>query len=174
MSDQPAGTPANGPAYRFDGPLATIESPEFFRTWMDDEVYFERLVRSADPLDAERKRVAVGFQRDLARLAATGSIADRIDDLLATYLAEDYQQHDDHLADGRGPLADFFKGAEAKGVDLWPPMPIVAMADGEIVSLLLQGVSERGVRFIPTMFRVADGVLTEHWSAAAPPPPPQA
>ncbi|WP_322042353.1 hypothetical protein [Paraburkholderia sp. J67] len=139
---------------------------------MDDDDYVERLVRSADPADTARKLVAVAFQRELAQLIASGRVAEGIDDLLAKFISDTYRQHDPHLADGRESLAQFFRGAAAAGVDLWPPMPICVMNDGDVVALLLQGVNDRGLeRFIPTMFRVRDGVMTEHWSAAAPPPP---
>lgn len=159
--------------YHFDGALATIDDPEFFRRWMDDDAYIEQLVSSDNSTDAARKRVAVEFQRDLARLIASGNLADGIDALLENFLSDDYQQHDPHLGNGRASLAAFFRGALEAGIDLWPPMPICVMNSGEVVSLLLQGVSQGvGERFIPTMFRVRNGQMTEHWSAAMPPPPP--
>lgn len=170
-----AGMPAGTAGYRFDGPMATISDPTFFRRWMEDDGYVKRLVQSADPTDTARKFVAVAFQRELARVIAAGRIKEDIDALLARFIADDYRQHDPHLADGRAPLAEFFRGAEAAGIDLWPPMPICVMTDGDAVALLLQGVNDQGhERFIPTMFRVRDGRMTEHWSAAAPPPPPPA
>ncbi|MGU7773519.1 hypothetical protein ACV229_25475 [Burkholderia sp. MR1-5-21] len=167
--------PVSAAGYRFDGPLATISDPTFFRCWMEDAGYVERLVQSADPVDTARKLVAVAFQRELARLIASGRIAEGIDDLLATFISDDYRQHDPHLADGRDSLAQFFRHADAAGVDLWPPMPVCVMNDGDVVALLLQGATDQGgERFIPTMFRVRGGLMTEHWSAAAPPPAPPA
>jgi predicted SnoaL-like aldol condensation-catalyzing enzyme len=156
--------------YVFAGALATITDPRFFRTWTDDEVYIEKLIASSSPADRERKLVAVEFQREMARMIARERVSEEIDDLLERFLAADYQQHDDHLEDGRGPLAMFFRGAAQAGIDLWPPMPICVMNEGDLVALLLQGESRGGAgRFIPTQFRVTDGRLSEHWSAAAPP-----
>ena len=159
------------PNYTFDGALATIVDETFFRTWMDDDAYVERLAASSDPADRQRKLIAVEFQRELARIVARKRVMEDIDALLARFLTEDYGQHDAHLGDGRAPLAEFFRGAVRAGIDLWPPMPICVMNSGDIVALLLQGEPKPGAppRFIPTQFRVRGGQLCEHWSAAAPP-----
>ncbi|QCI13507.1 hypothetical protein E6B08_20055 [Pseudomonas putida] len=162
------------PPYRFEGNLATILDPAFFRCWMDNEEYIDRLVQSDTPEDTARRRVVVDFQRELARLIASGRLAEDIDALLERFLSSDYRQHDPHLGNGRAPLAAFFRGALEAGIDLWPPMPICIMNAGEVVSLLLQGAPSGDVeRFVPTMFRVRTGQMTEHWSAALPPPPPE-
>lgn len=177
VSDEAAGVPAASGPYRFDGPVAVIQDPEFLGTWIEDEEFVERLVRAADPEDAARKRVAVEFQRAMARMVAGGRVAETIDGLLVEFLSDDYLQHDALLSNGREPLASFFKSAAAAGIDLWPPMPVCVMAEGDVVSLLLRGETPDGSeRFIPTMFRVVDGRMTEHWSAAPPPPldPPAA
>lgn len=159
--------------YSFMGPLATISDPGIFRTWMDDQDYIERLAQSSDPLVAANKKVAIYFQRDLARLVAGGRVAEGIDALLEKYMAEDYRQHDAHLTNGRAPLADFFKMASGAGIDLWPPMPVCVLVDDDIVALLLQAETPDGAeKFIPTVFRVKGGMMTEHWSNAAPPSQP--
>jgi predicted SnoaL-like aldol condensation-catalyzing enzyme len=157
--------------YTFNGALATIHDPKFFRTWMEDQAYVDRLVASGQPADRERKLVAVEFQRGLARVVARNRVVEEIDALLERFMSADYGQHDAHLGDGREPLSKFFKGAVQAGVDLWPPMPISVMNDGDQVALLLQAEVKPGVplRFIPTQFRVSGGLLREHWSAAAPP-----
>lgn len=157
--------------YSFAGPLATIADSAFFRSWMRDEAYIARLAQAADPSAAANKMVAIHFQRDLALMVAGGRIAEEIDDLLARYMVADYRQHDPHLEDGRDALAGFFKMASAAGIDLWPPMPICVVVEADIVTLLLQAETPDGSeKFIPTMFRVRDGKMSEHWSAAAPPP----
>jgi predicted SnoaL-like aldol condensation-catalyzing enzyme len=166
-----AGSPAASAAYSFAGPLATIHDPAFFRVWVDDEAYAERLIAAEDSEVREVKRIAVEFQRQLAQVVGSGDIAGGIDALLEKFIDEGYKQHDGHLTDGRGPLAAFFKGAAQTGVDLWPPMPICVVVEGDIAALLLEATTpDGGRRNIPTMFRVGGGRMTEHWSAAAPPP----
>lgn len=159
--------------YHFEGPVAIIDDPAFWRDWADDEAYLEELTSAADPEDHAAKRLAVDFQRALAHLVSSGRVAEDIDKVLAQYLSDDYQQHDAHLADGPEPLAAFFKGAAAAGIDLWPPMPIAALVDRGVVALLLYAVGPDGTeRFIPTQFRASGGRLVEHWSNATPPKPP--
>lgn len=159
--------------YRFDGPVAVIEDPSFWRTWLDDEDYLAQLTAADDPQNHADKRLAVDFQRAMARLVESGRVAEGIDGLLAEYLSDDYKQNDPHLKDGREDLAGFFKGAAAAGIDLWPPMPISVLAERGVVSLVLWAVGPDGSeKFIPTQFRARDGRLVEHWSNAAPPPPP--
>lgn len=157
--------------YSFAGPLATIHDPEFFRGWIDDEAFVERLIEAPDPEVREVKRLAVEFQRQMAVVVGSGDIAGNIDALLERFIDEGYKQHDAHLTDGRAPLAAFFKGAAEAGIDLWPPMPVCVVVEGDIAALLLEAVNPDGSRRnIPTMFRVGGGRMTEHWSAAAPPP----
>lgn len=158
-------------AYSFAGPLATIHDPEFFRTWVDDEDFIARLIQADDPEVRETKRIAVEFQRQMAYAVGSGDLAGRIDSVLEEFIDEGYQQHDQHLADGREPLSRFFKGAAAAGVDMWPPMPVAVVVEGDIAALILAAATpDGGQRFIPTAFRVGGGKMTEHWSAAAPPP----
>lgn len=159
------------PPYTFAGPLATINDPEIFRTWIHDEHFIEELIKADDPEIREVKRIAVEFQRQMAMVVGTGDIAGNIDALLERFIDEDYKQHDAHLTDGREPLAAFFKGAAAAGIDLWPPMPVCVVVEGDIAALLLEAGNPDGTRRnIPTMFRVGGGRMTEHWSAASPPP----
>lgn len=166
-----AGSPAASAPYSFAGPLATIHDDAFFRTWIDDESFIERLIAADDPEVREVKRLAVEFQRRMAEVVATGDIPGHIDALLEEFIDEGYKQHDAHLTDGREPLAAFFKGAAAAGIDMWPPMPVAVVVEGDIAALLLERVTPDGGRKnIPTMFRVGGGRMTEHWSAASPPP----
>ncbi|AWB90329.1 nuclear transport factor 2 family protein [Salinibacterium hongtaonis] len=169
--ERAAATPAALPPYTFAGPLATIADPGFFRSWVDDEQFIEELIKADDPEVREVKRIAVEFQRQMAMVVATGDIAGNIDALLERFIDEGYKQHDAHLTDGREPLARFFKGAAAAGIDLWPPMPVCVVVEGDIAALLLEASNPDGSRRnIPTMFRVGGGRMTEHWSAASPPP----
>lgn len=157
--------------YTFAGPLATINDPAFFRTWIEDETFIDRLIAADDPAVREVKRIAVEFQRQMAQVVASGDMAGNIDALLEKFIDEGYKQHDAHLTDGRKPLADLFKGAAAAGVDMWPPMPVCVVVEDDIAALLLEAVNPDGSRrSIPTMFRVGGGLMTEHWSAASPPP----
>ena len=169
--DEAARMTSTSAPYSFAGPLATIHDPEFFRRWIDDDAYIAQLTESDDDAVREVKQIAVEFQRQMALVVATGDIAGNIDALLETFIDEGYKQHDAHLTDGREPLAAFFKGAAAAGIDLWPPMPVAVIVEGDIAALLLEAVTPDGARRnIPTMFRVGAGRMTEHWSAASPPP----
>lgn len=91
-----------------------------------------------------------------------------VDEVLDEIVAEDYAQHNDHvaaIADGREGVKRFF--VEELGL----PLPGHLAAEGTIaVNLIAEGdlvvrQEFRAQGMLVDIFRVQDGVLQEHWDA---------
>ena len=85
-------------------------------------------------------------------------------DLADKYLAEDLIQHNANLADGRTALVTFIEGARQQ----MPGMKFVirrSAADGDLVFLHSQFIPAPGASGLAVIdvFRIADGVIAEHW-----------
>lgn len=83
---------------------------------------------------------------------------------LKEFVAEDYIQHNPHIANGRAPLEEFL----APLLENLPASRITVarlVADGDLVMahvLFQKNPQDRGMAFVD-IYRIADGKLVEHW-----------
>ncbi|MFD0264334.1 nuclear transport factor 2 family protein [Kitasatospora indigofera] len=85
-------------------------------------------------------------------------------DLADRYLAEDLQQHNPNLPDGRAPLAEFVAGLRGRLPELRFELRRLA-AEGDLVfahSHFTAAPGDPG-RAVIDVFRIADGLIAEHW-----------
>ncbi|MFD7984530.1 nuclear transport factor 2 family protein [Kitasatospora indigofera] len=85
-------------------------------------------------------------------------------DLADRYLAEDLQQHNPNLPDGRAPLAEFVAGLRGRLPELRFELRRLA-AEGDLVfahSHFTAAPGDPG-RAVVDVFRIADGLIAEHW-----------
>jgi len=151
--------------------VATITDLDLFSNWPDRPDYFEALAASPDPAVTAKKRLVIEFEAALARLVVSGRIGEEIDAVLERFIADEYIQHDPNIPEnGRAALAASFRAMPATG-DV-PPPPVSLVVEGDLVCLLMQkplpdpsDPASTYDWFIPTVFRVRDGKLAEHWGA---------
>lgn len=152
--------------------VATITDPALFSTWPDRPDYFEALAASPDPVVTAKKRLVIEFEAALARLVVSGKIDQEIDVVLEHFIADDYIQHDPNIPEnGRAALATSFRMMPSAADDT-PPIPVSLVVENDLVCMLMQKPMPDPADpastydwFIPTIFRVRDGKLTEHWGA---------
>lgn len=157
------------PEYTIAGGVAQISDPAFFETWMHREDFAEAMSRAATPEAAAMKRLVVEFEAALARMIMSRRVEEEIDGILERFLVEDYIQHDPNVpGNGRGVLAQGFRKIPLNG-DV-PPPPVALIVEGDLVCLMMQKPLPDPTApgstydwFIPTIFRVRDGKLAEHW-----------
>lgn len=157
--------------YTIVGGVARITDPAFFRTWMHREDFVEALARSATPETTAMKRLVIEFEAALARMLLSGRVEEEVDGILEAFLVEDYVQHDPNVpGNGRALLAEGFRKIPLDG-DV-PPPPVALVVEGDLICLLMQKPLPDPTApgstydwFIPTVFRVRDGKLAEHWGA---------
>lgn len=155
--------------YTVAGGVAQISDPAFFETWMHREDFAEAMSRAATPAAAAMKRLVVEFEAALARMIVSRRVEEEIDAILERFLVEDYVQHDPNVpGNGRGVLAQGFRMLPLNG-DV-PPPPVALVVEGDLVCLMMQKPLPDPTApgstydwFIPTVFRVRDGKLAEHW-----------
>ena len=85
-------------------------------------------------------------------------------DLADRYLAEDLLQHNPNLPDGRAPLAEFVAGLRGQLPELRFELRRLA-AEGDLVfahSHFTAAPGDSG-RSVVDVFRIADGLIAEHW-----------
>ncbi|MFB4300548.1 nuclear transport factor 2 family protein [Actinomadura sp. NTSP31] len=80
------------------------------------------------------------------------------------FLADDLVQHNPHLPNGRKPLADFIDGLRGQLPDLRFDVRRTA-AEGDLVFVHSLFTAEPGARgtAVIDVFRIADGLIAEHW-----------
>ena len=169
--------------YTIMGGVAQISDPAFFQAWMHREDFFDALSESATPGATAMKRLVIEFEAALARMLLSGRVEEEVDGVLEEFLVEDYVQHDPNVpGNGRAILAEGFRKLPLNGDA--PPPPVALIVEGDLISLLMQKPLPDPTApgstydwFIPTVFRVRDGKLAEHWGAfkkgnpgAGPPP----
>lgn len=157
--------------YTIKGGVAQISDPAFFQTWMYREDFVDALSEAATPEATATKRLVIEFEAALARMMVTGRVDEEIDGIVERFLVEDYIQHDPNVpGNGRAVLAAGFRKIPLDG-DV-PPPPVSLIVEGDLVCLLMQKPLPDPTApgsmydwFIPTIFRVIDGKLAEHWGA---------
>ena len=157
------------PEYTIVGGVAQIGDPAFFETWMHRGDFAEAMSRAATPGAAAMKRLVVEFEAALARMIMSRRVEEEIDGILERFLIEDYIQHDPNVpGNGRAILAQGFRKIPLNG-DV-PPPPVALIVEGDLVCLMMQKPLPDPTApgsmydwFIPTIFRVRDGKLAEHW-----------
>jgi predicted SnoaL-like aldol condensation-catalyzing enzyme len=127
------------------------------------------LLEAATPALAANKRLVFDTWRQLVD-AGREEVAD-------LYLAEDYIQHNPNAATGREGAKAYFATREDLPIETTLRAPLVAMiAEGDLVVLVyrieLPDPYRQGATYTTVgmdMFRIADGLLAEHWDAATKP-----
>lgn len=157
--------------YVVAGGVATITDPGFYDHWFDDAGYLEAVCAGPTPEIVAKKRLVFEFEAALARMMLNHSAEQDADGILEEYLTDEYIQHDPNIPhNGRAALALGFKLMPPS--DDVPPPPVSLIVEGELVTLLMckpmpdpTTPGELYDWFIPTIFRVRDGRLAEHWGA---------
>ena len=127
------------------------------------------LLQAANPELAANKRLVFDMWRQLVDAGH--------EEIAELYLAEDYIQHNPNAATGREGAKAYFSTREDQPIASSLQRPLVAMvAEGDLVIQVLktefpnphrEGEVSTSTWF--DMFRVADGVIVEHWDAAMKP-----
>ena len=128
------------------------------RTQVDGETE----IRDLDRTDANKATVRAMITDLLMR----GGDLTKID----AYVAEDYQQHNPEVGDGRATFASLLAAPDRK---LWYDDIVLLVGRGNFVATLCR-VHWGDQEYAQTdLFRLADGVIVEHWDAAEPVPAPE-
>lgn len=151
-------------------------SPSFYSRWMFDQDYLDNLAKDPNPKMQAAKQAVVQFETDLARIVVEGRLNEQVDAVLERYLVADYVQHDPNIPQGRTGLAEWLKVGgmhEGSGISS-PPVPIALTADPSngLVTMILEmepqpapnDPSKKYPGYMISVFRVANGKLTEHYS----------
>lgn len=105
----------------------------------------------------ERNKLLVaGFYAKVCNARDLGAIKE--------FVAEDYIQHNPHIANGRAQL-EVFLAPLLKSLPESRTTVVRLMADGDLVMahvLFQRNPNDRGMAFVD-IFRIADGKLAEHW-----------
>lgn len=157
--------------YSVTGGVAQIHDPAFFEQWMHRPDFFDSMAQSASAEATVMKRLVIEFEAALARMLLSGQVDEQVDGILEQFLVEDYIQHDPNVpGNGRAVLAEGFRRIPIDGDA--PPPPVALIVEGDLVCLLLQKPMPDPTApgstydwFIPTVFRVREGKLAEHWGA---------
>ena len=125
-----------------------------------------QLLQSPDPQLAANKKLVFDFWREVID---AGQL-----DKAATYLTEDYIQHNPNIADGRAAFVAFFaQFSKPSPVQSQISLPLVnIIAEGPYVTLVfvqtLPDKANPGQTYTTTavdIFRIADGKIAEHWDS---------
>lgn len=157
--------------YTITGGVVQVNDSAFFETWMYRKDFVDALSESASAEVTAMKRLVIEFEAALARVVLGGRIGEEIDGVLEEFIVDDYIQHDPNVpGNGRAVLAQGFRMLPPTGDA--PPPPVALIVEGDLVCLLMQKPLPDPVApgatydwFIPTVFRVRDGKLAEHWGA---------
>jgi predicted SnoaL-like aldol condensation-catalyzing enzyme len=159
--------------YEIVGGVVQVNHPAFFETWMDRTDFLEALCAAPTPEASAMKRLVVEFETALARMMVSKRVDELVDGILEEFIVDDYIQHDPNVpGNGRETLAQGFRMIPLGGPADVPPPPVCLLVEGDLVCLMMQKpLPDPGARgqmydwFIPTIFRVRDGKLAEHWGA---------
>ncbi|MFE2423799.1 hypothetical protein [Streptomyces hokutonensis] len=157
--------------YTIVGGVAQIHDPAFFDVWMYRDDFAEALSKSPTAEVTTMKRLVIEFEAALARMMLSGRVDEQVDGILEKFIVDDYIQNDPNVpGNGRAFLADGFRKIPLTGDA--PPPPVALMVEGDLVSLLMQkpwpdptAPGSTYDWFIPTVFRIKDGKLAEHWGS---------
>jgi predicted SnoaL-like aldol condensation-catalyzing enzyme len=157
--------------YTIAGGVAQIHDPAFFQAWMYREDFVDALAESPTAEATAVKRLVIEFEAALARMVLSGRVDEQVDGILEKFIVDDYIQHDPNVpGNGRALLAAGFRKIPLTGDA--PPPPVALIVEGDLVCLLMQkplpDPTAPGATydwFIPTVFRIRDEKLAEHWGA---------
>lgn len=124
------------------------------------------------PIEASGDEVSQAEEeRNLAIVKAgvQGLLVEGRGEVIEQYWAEDYKQHNPMVPNGRDILAGFFTEGRSDGFSYEPGL---YLADGEFVAVhsRVTGFSPQPA-IVVDIFRVQDGLITEHWDVFQPETP---
>lgn len=124
-----------------------------------------KLLESPNPQLAANKRLVW----DMYRTVLQAGLADRA----ADFIADGYIQHNPNVASGRQALVDFIKGSRPeRPLEDRIMLPLVSIiAERDMVLCLFERpeTGADGETYVTSwfdLFRIADGLIVEHWDPA--------
>ena len=141
---------------------ALVSLPSFAQVRVEAHPDQQALLASDDPQLAANKQTVYDFWR----YALIGRNMEMAQELMH----EDYIQHNPNIATGRAPFVAFFGSLPQNPVPDNIPGLVSLVAEGDLVTISFVRECEdprnEGETYTTTwfdMFRVTDGVITEHW-----------
>ena len=141
---------------------ALVSLPSFAQVRVEAHPDQQALLASDDPQLAANKQTVYDFWR----YALIGRNMEMAQELMH----EDYIQHNPNIATGRAPFVEFFGSLPQNPVPDNIPGLVSLVAEGDLVTISFVRECEdprnEGETYTTTwfdMFRVTDGVITEHW-----------
>ena len=141
---------------------ALFSLPSFAQVRVEAHPDQQALLASDDPQLAANKQTV----HDFWRYALIGRNMEMAQELMH----EDYIQHNPNIATGRAPFVAFFGSLPQNPVPDDIPGLVSLVAEGDLVTISFVRECEdprnEGETYTTTwfdMFRVTDGVITEHW-----------
>ena len=141
---------------------ALVSLPSFAQVRVEAHPDQQALLASDDPQLAANKQTVYDFWR----YALIGHNMEMAQELMH----EDYIQHNPNIATGRAPFVAFFGSLPQNPVPDDIPGLVSLVAEGDLVTISFVRECEdprsEGETYTTTwfdMFRVTDGVITEHW-----------
>lgn len=141
---------------------ALVSLPSFAQVRVEPHPDQQALLASDDPQLAANKQVVYDFWRY--------ALIGRNMEMAQQFMHEDYIQHNPNIPTGRAPFVAFFGSMEQQPVPDDIPGLVSLTAEGDLVTLSFvrecNDPRNEGETYTTTwfdMFRVTDGVITEHW-----------
>ena len=141
---------------------AVVSLPSFAQVRVEAHPDQQALLASDDPQLAANKQTVYDFWRY--------ALIGRNMEMAQGLMHEDYIQHNPNIATGRAPFVAFFGSLPQNPVPDDIPGLVSLVAEGDLVTISFVRECEdprnEGETYTTTwfdMFRVTEGVITEHW-----------
>ncbi len=146
----------NGKAVEHWDNLQPLQPPNLSgRTMLDGET----AITDLDKTEANKELVG-GFAQQV--------LVERRLDLIETYMADNFIQHDPELADGVAAFRAALKAEKhgAARLEYWQVHRV--LGEGNFALCMIEGRKDGVHSGLYSLFRIADGKIVEHWNTAAP------
>ena len=141
---------------------ALVSLPSFAQVRVEAHPDQQTLLASDDPQLAANKQTVYDFWRY--------ALIGRNMEMAQDFMHEDYIQHNPNVATGRAPFLEFFGSLPQNPVPDDIPGLVALVAEGDLVTISFfrecGDPRNEGETYTTTwfdMFRVTEGVITEHW-----------
>jgi predicted SnoaL-like aldol condensation-catalyzing enzyme len=122
----------------------------------------ETFCTEQDATNCEKRMLIQDSNKEMVAKFYQELFGDKDIDAINRYVAEDYIQHNPHVADGRNALTDackqWFKNARENTIDIRH-----IAADGDFVFLHTRSQMGSEIFSIIDIFRIKDDKIVEHW-----------